>query len=206
MLEAGLSAQRIYQDLRTEHGIELSYYAVRRFIRRLRSTSPMPYRRIEVDPGGEAQIDFGRGAPVVGPDGRRRSTWFFRIVLSHSRKGYAEVVHKQTTESLIHCLENAFHAFGGVPQTLVFDNAKSAVLHADWYDPDLHPKITAFCQHYGTVLLPTKPYTPRHKGKIERGIGYVKNNALKSADLEFMHRSPRPLLRRRTDEAATCSP
>ena len=44
-------------------------------------------------------------------------------MLSHSRKGYGEVVHKQTTESLIQCLENAFHAFGGVPQTVVFDNA-----------------------------------------------------------------------------------
>ncbi len=72
MLEAGLSAQRIYQDLVTEHGIGVSYYAVRRFVRRLRSLSPMPYRRIEVDPGREAQIDFGRGAPVVGADGRRR--------------------------------------------------------------------------------------------------------------------------------------
>jgi transposase len=186
MLEAGLSAQRIYQDLRTEHGIELSYYAVRRFVRRLRSSSPMPYRRIEVGPGQEAQIDFGRGAPVIGPDDRRRGTWFFRIVLSHSRKGYTEVVHRQTTESLIQCLENAFHAFSGVPQTLVFDNAKNAVLHADWYDPDLHPKITAFCQHYGTVLLPTRPYTPRHKGKIERGVGYVKDNALKGRRFESL--------------------
>ena len=33
-------------------------------------------------------------------------------------------------------------------------------------------------QHYGTVFLPTKPYTPQHKGKVESGIKYVKNNAL----------------------------
>ena len=42
------------------------------------------------------------------------------------------------------------------------------------------PKLQAFAQHYGTVVLPTKPYTPRHKGKVERGIGYVKGNALKA--------------------------
>ena len=50
---------------------------------------------------------------------------------------------------------------------------------ADWYDPEVHPKLQSFAAHYGTAFLPTKPYTPRHKGKIERGIGYAKNNALK---------------------------
>jgi hypothetical protein len=39
--------------------------------------------------------------------------------------------------------------------------------------------VTSFARHYGTVILPTKPYTPRHKGKIESGVKYVKSNALK---------------------------
>ena len=43
----------------------------------------------------------------------------------------------------------------------------------------LNPKIQEFCRHYGTVVLPTRPYTPRHKGKIERGVGYAQSNALK---------------------------
>jgi transposase len=179
LLEHGLSAQRVWQDLRAEHGIELSYYSVRRYVRRLGQTSPLPFRRIECAPGEEAQLDFGRGAPVVGADGRRRRTWFFRIGLSHSRKGYTEAVFRQTTDDLIRCLENAFDAFGGVPGTLVFDNAKAAVLNPDWYDPELNPKLEAFCRHVGTVLLPTKPRTPRHKGKVESDVGYVKENALK---------------------------
>jgi len=114
MAETGLSAQRIWQDLRTEHEIEVSYYAVQRFVRRLVQSSPLPFRRMECAPGEEAQLDFGRGAPVRTPDGRRRRTWFFRIVLSHSRKGYTEAVFRQTTDDLIRCLENAFDAFGGV--------------------------------------------------------------------------------------------
>lgn len=179
LLERGLSAQRIWQDLRSEHGIEVSYYSVRRFARRLGQSSSLPFRRIECAPGEEAQLDFGRGAPVVGPNGRRRRTWFFRIVLSHSRKGYTEAVFRQTTDELIRCLENAFDAFGGVPQTLIFDNARAAVVRPDWYDPQLNPKLAAFCEHAGTVLLPTKPHTPRHKGKVERNVGYVKDNALK---------------------------
>jgi len=58
-----------------------------------------------------------------------------------------------------------------MPQVLVVDNLKAAVLQADWYDPDLNPKIQAFAEHYGTVILPTKPRMPRHKGKIENQIG-----------------------------------
>ena len=62
-------------------------------------------------------------------------------------------------------IENAFRALGGVPRTLVIDNLKAAVKNADWFDPDINPKVVEFARHYGTVILPTKPYTPRHKGK-----------------------------------------
>jgi transposase len=178
-LEDGLSSQRIYQDLRGEHGFKGSYYSVRRFVKRLRDDKPIPFRRMECMPGDEAQVDFGSGAPVVRPDGKRKHPHVFRIALSFSRKAYSEAVYRQTTDDFIHCLENAFWHFGGAPKTLVIDNLKAAVKNADWYDPDIHPKIQSFCEHYGTVILPTKPYMPRHKGKIERGIGYVKNNALK---------------------------
>jgi transposase len=100
-------------------------------------------------------------------------------VLSHSRKGYSEATFSQTTEDFFRCLENAFAHFGGVPKTLVIDNLKAAVKHPDWFDPVLTPKVQSFAQHYGTVILPTKPYTPRHKGKVEGGVKYVQNNGLK---------------------------
>ena len=198
--EAGLSAQRIWQDLKDEQGFAGSYESVKRFVRRLKGGNALPFRRMECAPGEEAQIDFGTGAAVILPEGeclpvgvktRRRKTHVFRIVLSHSRKGFSESVYRQTTEEFIRCLENAFHHFGGVPRTLVPDNLKAAVIQPDWYDPELNPKIAAFCEHYGTILLPSKPATPRHKGKIERGIGYVKGNALKGrtfANLEEQNR------------------
>ena len=99
--------------------------------------------------------------------------------MSHSRKAYSEATYRQTTDDFLHALENAFEHFGGVPQTLVIDNLKAAVKHPDWFDPELVPKAAAFAAHYGTVILPTKPYMPRHKGKVERGIDYVQENALK---------------------------
>ncbi|MEM7260669.1 MAG: hypothetical protein AAF488_01670 [Planctomycetota bacterium] len=43
------------------------------------------------------------------------------------------------------------------------------MLKADWYDPQLNPKLESFARHYGFAILPTKPYPPRHKGKVEQG-------------------------------------
>jgi transposase len=177
-VSVGLSAQRIYQDLVGDHGFSGSYQAVKRFVRQLRQTQPVPFVRMEVEPGMEAQVDFGQGAWVV-VDGKGKRPHLFRIVLSHSRKGYSEVVWQQTTESFIRCLENAFRYFGGVSRTLVIDNLRAAVTQADWYDPELNAKVAEFCRHYGTVMLPTRPAMPHHKGKIEAGVKFAQNNALK---------------------------
>lgn len=177
-LDAGLSLKRIHQDLATE-GIVVHYDALRRYVRRLGHVRPLPFRRMECQPGEEAQADFGTGAPVLTADGKRRKTHVFRIVLSQSRKGYSEATFTQTTDDFLRVVENAFRHFGGVPRTLVIDNLKAAVAHPDWFDPELTPKVQSFCQHYGTVILPTRPYMPRHKGKVESGVKYVKNNALK---------------------------
>ena len=177
-LEAGLSVQRILQDLK-EDGFEGSYHSVSRFVVALGKKTPLPFRRMETAPGEEAQIDFGVAAPVVMADGKKRRPWLFRVLLSCSRKAYSEVVWHQASDNFIAAIENSFHYFGGVPKTLVIDNLKAAVQRADWYDPDVHPKLQSFAAHYGTVFVPTKPYTPEHKGKVESSVRYAKNNALK---------------------------
>src|SRR5512142_1624415 len=59
--DQGLSAQRIYQDLVADHGYAGSYYGVRRFVHRREQAHELPFRRIECDPGDEAQVDFGTG-------------------------------------------------------------------------------------------------------------------------------------------------
>ena len=202
-LAQGLSAKRIHQDLAADHGFAHGYDSVKRYVRRLGQTSPLPVRRLETLPGRQAQVDLGTGAPIVGPDGRRRKTHVFRIVLSHSRKGYSEVVFRQDTNSLLQCLENAFWHFGGVPETTVIDNLRAFVTHAGWYDPELNPRLASFAEHYGTVILPTKPYTPRHKGKIERGIAYVKGNALKGRRFASLAEENRHLLEWETAVADT---
>jgi len=176
--QAGLTAQRIYQDLRAEVAFPGSYESVKRYVAKLRQADPSVVQRIEVQPGEEVQVDFGSGPTLIGADGQKRRTWIFRLVLSFSRKGYSEAVLRQDTETFIRCLENSFRAFLGSSLTINLDNLKAAVLKADWADPELNPKLADFARHYGTTILPCLPRTPEHKGKIEAGIKYVKVNAL----------------------------
>jgi transposase len=180
---AGYSIQRIHEDLVTEHGFRGSYYSVRRLLLRLHpEQAQLPFRRMECGPGEELQVDFGQGAWVM-VDGKLRKTHLFRCVLGCSRKGYSEVVWRQTTEQFIRCLENAFRHFGGVTATVVIDNLKAGVIRANRYDPDLNPKLEEFARHYGTVIVPCKPAMPRHKGKVEAGVKYAQN-ALKGREFD----------------------
>jgi hypothetical protein len=140
---------------------------------------------------------------LIDPDGKRRRSHVFRIVLSHSRKAYSEATYRQTTDDFLRALENAFEHFGGAPQTLVIDNLKAAVKHPDWFDPELVPKVAAFAAHYGATILPTKPYTPRHKGKVERGVDYVQENGLKGRQFASLEEQNRHLLDWETGVADT---
>lgn len=177
-VEAGLSAQRIYQDLRAESSFGGSYQSVKRYVRQLRQSDPELVQRIEVEPAEEVQVDFGTGPTLVEADGTKRKTWIFRIVLSYSRKAYSQAVLRQDTETFLRCLENAFRAFGGSTLTINTDNLKAAVIKADWADPELNPKLIDFARHYATTILPCLPGMPEHKGKVENSVRYVKENAL----------------------------
>ncbi len=84
-LERGLTARRIWQDLKAEHGADVDYQCVQRFVRALKHCTPLPFRRMECAPGEEAQVDFGRGAPVVGTDGKQQEARQERAVRQDGR-------------------------------------------------------------------------------------------------------------------------
>jgi transposase len=182
LVAEGLSAERIWQDLRAGHGFAGAYNSVKRFVAALpcSSGSPKQVHRIECEPGQEMQIDFMQGPLLPDPDkpGKRRRCWILCAVLSCSRKSYSEAVWRQDTESFLRVVENALRAFGGVPTLLNLDNLRAAVQRADWFDPQLCPKFADFCRHYGITPMPCRPRTPQHKGKVERNVHYVRHNAL----------------------------
>jgi len=79
----------------TEHGFTNSYKSVKRFVRKLREKQPERVWRLECQPGEEAQVDFGLGAPIADDErGKGRRSWVFRVVLSYSRMA----LHKQAEQ------------------------------------------------------------------------------------------------------------
>jgi len=179
-LARGLTAQRIWQDLREEYGYGHGYASVKRFVRRLRQERPEVADVLEHPPGQEAQVDFFRGPPTFDRErGQWRRPWIFRMTLSCSRHGYEEPMWQQDRDCFLRAHERAFQSFGGVPRLVRHDNLKAAVVRACLYDPDLSEVYAAFARHWGFVPLPSRPRHPQEQGVAERGGGYVKDNALR---------------------------
>jgi transposase len=191
LVEQKVEMMAIWQRLRDEHGYRGSYSSVRRFVSGLRPKRPEAICRIETEPGEEAQVDFGSvGWQWDGKEGRRRRAWAFVMTLSWSRHQYVECVFDQKVETFVRCHERAFAWFGGVPERVVIDNLKAAVLVHDLHDPVLGEPYRRFAQHYGFIISPNRPRTPKHKGKVESGVHYVKRNFLAGrdfADLEALN-------------------
>ena len=179
MLEKGLTAKRIWQDLVEDFGYGHGYEAVKRYVRRLRRRRGM-VGVMHSAPGEEGQVDFFRGAPTLDPStGQWRRPWVFRMTLCHSRHGYEEAVWDQRLETFLRLHERAFRALEGVVRTVRHDNLKAAVVRACLYDPETNVVYAAFAEHWGFTPLPTRPRNPKENGKQERSGGYVKSNALK---------------------------
>jgi len=83
---------------------------------------------------------------------------------------------KKRDNIFIRCHINAFHYFVGIPQYVKIDNLKSAILHANFYEPIYQELYKNFAFHYGFHPLPCRVRRPNDKGKVESGIKYVKNN------------------------------
>lgn len=157
-----------------------SYAAFRRFVRRyVEHAAPRACVRLEVDPGVEAQVDFGYAGLVPPRRGELpRKTWVFVMTLSHSRHQYVELVLDQTVPTWLALHRNAFAFFGGVPQRVVLDNLKAGIVKASVTDPEAQRAYRECAEHYGFLISPCVARTPEHKGKVEAGVKYVKRSCL----------------------------
>jgi len=180
-LSKGLSMVRIYQDLKESVEIPVGYSSLRDYVKRAYPERKEAYMVLHAEPGEEAQIDYGYiGTIPVG--GKRKKAWIFVMTLSHSRYMYAEVSFNQGVESFIKSHVNAFRFFGGVPRLAKIDNLKAAIVEADFYEPLTQRTYAEFASHYGFLPFPCKVNVARQKGKVERGVGYVKDNCFKGRE------------------------
>lgn len=175
----GVEIKAIHERLREDHGYDGSYSALRRYVVHLEKTTPEAFVRLETPPGQEAQVDFGSAGKMVDPEtGELKKACVFVMTLSYSRHQYAEVVFDQKVETWLRCHRHAFEHFGGVPQRVVIDNLKAAIIKATVHDPMVQRSYRQLAEHYGFLISPCRPYTPEHKGKVESGVRYVKRNFL----------------------------
>lgn len=175
----------IYQMLVADKEYKGSYSSVRRYIAANFPENPEAFCRVETEPGKQAQVDFGYSGVRKDPgNGRLRKSWVFVMTMSCSRHQYVEFVFDQRIETWLTCHEHAFEWFGGVPEKVVIDNLKAAVIKREVCDAVLGEPYRKLAQHYGFIISPNRPRTPRHKGKVESGVRYVKRNFL--AGKEFI--------------------
>lgn len=188
MLENHAEAKAILRRLRRNHGYTGSYSSVIRFIAQVRPRVPDAVIRIETAAGKQAQVDFGTVGKMWDPLRKcLRTAYCFVMTLSWSRHMYVRFVFDQRIPTWLECHRLGFDSFGGVPEEVVIDNLKAAVLQASLADPVLSEPYSRIARHYGFLIHPCRPRTPEHKGKVESGVHYVKRNFIASETISDIH-------------------
>jgi transposase len=134
--------------------------------------------RFETTPGHQIQIDFGEKVVRIG--GQPLKVYLMTAVLGHSRRLYCRAFLAQRQDDWLEGIDGAFRHFGGLTEQILCDNASPLVTSHDRQSGEVvwNPGFEAFCRDRGLTPKACRPRRARTKGKIERGVGYVKHNAL----------------------------
>ncbi len=169
--EQDMTAKQIWRLL-AEAGHSFSERSINRYIQKIAPAQPAVTVRLEVDPGTQAQVDFGQATLTLS--GVRKRLWAFVMTLSYSRHRFVRFVERQDIATWLDCHIRAFQFFGGVPATVLLDNLKSGVVKPDLYDPTINRAYGELERFFGFVADPAKVRTPEHKGKVERSVPIVR--------------------------------
>lgn len=177
----GGNADVIRQELASEHGIVIGLRSVELRVQRWRRELQAQKRatvRFETPPGHQLQIDFGESKVWIGDE--RVRVHLFVATLGYSRRMHIQPSLRERQADWFEGMEGAFLRFGGVPAEILVDNAKALVEHHDAATREVrfNPRLHAFARYWGFSPRACAPYRARTKGKDERGVGYVKRNAV----------------------------
>ena len=175
------NADVVRQDLERELGVVVTLRTVQRAVESLRRelrAEAQATVRYETAPGLQLQIDFGSTAVPVGEETVR--VHLFVATLGYSRRCYVAMFLHERQSAWLQGLEGAFKHFGGLPHELLLDNARALVdeHNVQTREVKFNDRFHAFCRYWGVVPRACAPYRARTKGKDERGVGYVKRNAI----------------------------
>lgn len=176
----------VVQRLLAERGTTISVRTVERAvadIRQAQRASALATVRVETAPGDQLQIDFGQKRLEIA--GVRVRIFLLVAVLGYSRRLFVKPFLNERGADWREGVAAAFTHFGGVPRTVLGDNARPLVRARDRATGTVifHPAYLAFCRDWDVQPRACAPYRARTKGKTEAGVKYVKRNAL--ADQAF---------------------
>jgi transposase len=175
------NADVVRRDLAREHGIVVSLRTVERAVqpyRRELAAEVQASLRFETPPGRQLQIDFGETRVAVGAEPVR--VYLFVATLGYSRRPFVQAFRHERQSAWLDGIEAAFHHFGGVPEEILLDNARALVTRHDAATREVtfNDRLKAFADYWRFRPRACAPYRARTKGKDERGVGYVKRNAI----------------------------
>ncbi|NJO03189.1 MAG: IS21 family transposase [Bacteroidia bacterium] len=177
-----LSSKQIFQLL-VQQGYCGGITIVKDYITTIRPRKPKGTLTLSFAPGECAQVDWGQyGSVAVGSTRRRLS--FFVMVLCYSRMMYLEFTVMEKMEHFLNCHRNAFEYFGAVPEAVMVDNLKCAVLQRFvGQAPVFNPRYLDMANHYGYTIRACNVGKGNEKGRVENGVGYVKKNFLNGLEI-----------------------
>ena len=175
------NADVVRQELASELSIVVSLRTVERAVSHLRrelAAEALATVRFETPPGRQLQIDFGQRRIAI--EGERNKVFLFVATLGYSRRVYAAAFRHERQSAWLEGIEGAFFHFGGLPGELLLDNARALVKHHDAVTREVEftDRLHAFARYWDVRPVACAPYRARTKGKDERGVGYVKHNAI----------------------------
>lgn len=175
------NADVVRQELHRCHGVEVSLRTVERAVETQRQrleAAQVATVRFETPPGKQIQGDFGQATVQIAE--QKVKLHLCVVTLGFSRRPYVEVFESEAAENWFTTFEGAFEYFGGVPEEALIDNAKALVTkhNAQTREVVFSPRFSAFAKYWGFVPKACAPYRARTKGKDERGVAYVKGNAI----------------------------
>ena len=166
-----LKPKSAYLVVKTKYGLDGSYERFKRVARAAGLNRPERRRmiRIELPPGLETQIDYGRVGTIV-EGGISRVVWAFCGLLTHSRLPYVEFVRTQDQQSFTGSFCSMWHFYGGSTEFVSPDNLKAGVLKPDLWDPQINRALGEAAEHYGVFVDPCRVGRSTDKGKVERFV------------------------------------
>jgi transposase len=169
-----IAAPRMTELLR-EHGYQGSVRVVRRRLAELRPRQVRPAQRTGYAPGQVAQVDWCEMPTRPRLGGRERRVYALLFTLPYSGAQTAHFTLDMTVESFLEGHVVAFGFLGGVPRELVYDNLRAAVARREGREVRWAARFLHLRGHYAFHATACTPQTPREKGSVESGVGYLKS-------------------------------